>query len=203
MILYLVRHGETEANRNRLALGRADVPLNDQGERQARQLGEALAGEPFAALYSSPLSRATRTAQAIAERREIAVQIKPGLIEMDIGEPEGLTFAEVRERFPGLLETWMSESGPQQAMPGGERLVDVQSRSWDTIQSLAALHANDTICAVTHNFVILSVLATGLGIELGHFRRLRHAVAAISVLEVRPGRIRVRRMNDTCHLSDD
>ena len=202
MILYLVRHGETEANRNSLALGRADVPLNERGIAQAALVGQALAGEPISAVYSSPLARAVQTANAIAHRRRLGVQVKPGLIEMDIGEADGLTFAEVRERFPGLLETWVTASGPQQAMPGGERLADVQKRGWETVQSLATLHTNDTICAVTHNFVILSILVTALGVDLAQFRRLRHAVAAVSVIEVGPSRVRIKRMNDTCHLEE-
>jgi broad specificity phosphatase PhoE len=85
-------------------------------------------------------------------------------------------------------------------MPGGERLSDVQRRAWDLVQSLRALHPEDAICAVTHNFVILSVLAQALGLELSAFRRLRHAVGAISVLEIRANGARVRRLNDVCHL---
>jgi len=202
VILYLVRHGETDHNRNSVALGRADVPLNDRGISQAARLGDALATEPISAIYSSPLARALQTAEAVASRRGARVQIRPGLIEMDIGETDGLTFPEVHERFPGLLETWITDDGPRQPMPGGERLVDVQKRAWDCVQSLGTLHANDTICAVTHNFVILSILTTALGVDLAGFRRLRHGVAAISVLDVGPARVRVRRMNDTCHLRE-
>jgi broad specificity phosphatase PhoE len=88
-------------------------------------------------------------------------------------------------------------------MPGGERLVDVQRRAWDTVQSLRALHPEETICAVTHNFVILTILAQALGLDLAAFRRLRHAVGAISEVEIRPGASRVRRLNDVCHLTRD
>jgi len=140
VILYLVRHGETDHNRNSLALGRADVPLNDRGTSQAARLGHALATEPISAIYSSPLVRAIRTAEAVATHRGLKVQVRPSLVEMDIGEADGLTFPEVRERFPGLLETWVTADGPQQPMPGGERLVDVQKRAWDCVQSLASPH---------------------------------------------------------------
>ena len=201
MILYLVRHGETESNRNSLALGRADVPLNARGEQQATTLGIAFRGEPISAIYTSPLSRALRTAQSIAEPLGLSAQIKPGLVEMDIGEADGLTFLELRERFPGLLETWVSDDGPNHPMPGGERLVDVRKRAWDVVQSLAAIHPNDHVCAVTHNFVILTILTTALGSDLASFRRLRHEVAAISVLDIGPTRVRIKRMNDTCHLA--
>jgi broad specificity phosphatase PhoE len=201
VILYLVRHGETESNRQSLALGRADVPLNARGEEQAMRLGKALSVEPISAVYTSPLTRAARTAQAIADARNLIPQVKPGLIEMDIGEADGLTFPELRERFPGLLEAWVSDEGPNHPMPGGERLIDVQKRGWDVVQSLAAIHPNDHVCAVTHNFVILTILATALGTESSSFRRLRHEVAAISILDVGPSRVRIKRLNDTCHLA--
>jgi phosphoserine phosphatase len=201
LILYLVRHGQTESNRKGLALGRANIPLDQTGLEQARQLGEALSREPFVAVYSSPLQRAVQTAEEIASLHDLRVQVKPGLIEMNIGEADGLTFSEVRERFPGLLETWATESGPDHPMPGGERLADVQRRTVETVQSLLSRHPDETVCAVTHNFVILSLLTWALGVDLAGFRCLRHGVGAFSVLEVRPGRTRVRRMNDTCHLS--
>jgi broad specificity phosphatase PhoE len=201
VILYLVRHGETDSNRQGLALGRDDIELNDLGVRQVERLAEALTAADISAVYSSPLARTLRTAEAIAGRHGLRVQSKPGLIEMDIGEAEGLTFAEVRRRFPGLLETWVSDRGPESPMPGGERLVDVQKRAWEVVQSLRALHPEETVCAVTHNFVILTVLASALGVDLAGFRRFRHSVAAITELEVRPDRVRVRRMNDVCHLA--
>lgn len=200
MLLYLVRHGETESNRAGLALGRADVPLNEKGLWQAARVGEALADEPFAAIYTSPLSRTRQTAEAIAGPRGVIAVTEPGLIEMDIGEVEQLPFAEVRSRYPGLLEAWAGADGPRQPMPGGESLVDVQERVWGTLKRLASRHEADTICAVTHNFVILTVLATALGTDLSHFRRIRHGLAAVSVIELTGDRVRVRRMNDSCHL---
>ena len=200
MRLFLVRHGETESNRLGLALGRADIPLNERGRWQAQRLAQALAAEPLVAVYSSPLCRALDTARPIAAEHRLEAQTEAGLIEMDIGEIEGLTFAEIRSRFPDLLEAWAGAIGPNQAMPGGERLVDVQARAWETIQAIAARHAEEAACVVTHNFVILSVLTAVLGIDLANFRRLRHSVGAISVLDLRPQRARLVNLNDTCHL---
>ena len=195
-----MRHGETESNRTGLALGRADVPLNDHGHEQVKRLGEALARERFAAIYCSPLMRTRQTADAIAEHHGLAPVTEPGLIEMDIGDAEQLPFAEVRARFPGLMEAWVGADGPRQPMPGGERLLDVQERAWRTLKRIATLHEDGTVCAVTHNFVILSLLATALGTDLAHFRRIRHSLAAVSLLEMKGERIRVRLMNDVCHL---
>jgi broad specificity phosphatase PhoE len=200
MRIFLVRHGETESNRQGLALGRADVPLNDTGRWQAGRLGRALAAQPLAAIYSSPLVRTMDTARAIAGGHALEVQVEPGFVEMDIGEMDGLAFAEVRSRYPTVLDSWASENGPETPMPGGERLLDVQHRAWDALHTISVHHPNETVCIVTHNFVILSLLATVLKIDLAHFRRLRHGVAAISILDVDTERIRVVRLNDTCHL---
>jgi probable phosphoglycerate mutase len=120
---------------------------------------------------------------------------------MDIAELDGLTFAEIRERHPGLLERWLGHQGHATAMLGGESLADVCNRAWATVQTLSRRHEDETVCAVTHNFVILSVLTRALGVDLSNFRRLRHSVAAISVLDCRADRVRVRRLNDTCHLA--
>lgn len=200
MRLYLVRHGETESNRLGLALGQDDVPLNERGLRQAEQVARALARQPLAAVYSSPLQRALSTARAIAEPQGLEVKLEERLIEMDIGEAEGLTFAEVRSRYPNFLETWAGPKGPAQPMPGGERLLDVQERAWSAVDELAARHGEEAVAAVTHNFVILSILARVLGIELAQFRRLRHSVGAIAEVDFGPRRVMVVRLNDTCHL---
>lgn len=202
MLLFLLRHGETEANRTGLALGRSDVPLNERGLRQAASLAGALAGEPFAAVYTSPLKRARQTAEKIAETHGLSLVCEEGLIEMDIGELDGLTFTEIRERYPALLERWATPEGQAAALFGSESLADVQERAWATLTAIGRRHEDKTVCAVTHNFVILSVLTRALGMQLSQFRRLRHGVAAISVLELGADRVRVRRLNDSCHLAE-
>jgi len=201
--LVLVRHGETESNRQGLALGRADVPLNDLGRKQAGRVAAALSAAPLLAVYASPLQRTVDTAMPIAAAHDLPVTIEPAFIEMDVGEVEGLTFAELRERYPALLEKWASADGPLRAMPGGERLLDVQQRATEAVRAISDRHADGAVCVVSHNFVILSLLADALALDLASFRRLRHAVGAITTLELRAGRQpRVLRLNDTCHLRD-
>jgi broad specificity phosphatase PhoE len=198
--LFLVRHGQTESNREGLALGRADVPLNDLGRRQAGCVASALIAESLVAVYASPLTRAVETARPVAAAHGLESRPEPGLIEMDIGELDGLTFGEVRERYPQLLEAWTGEDGPNQAMPGGERLIDVQQRASLAIEAIAERHADRSVCIVTHNFVLLSIAAQFLGAGLPAFRRLRHSVGGITTLDAERGRWRVVRLNDTCHL---
>ena len=123
--VFLVRHGETEYNRRGLALGRADAPLNETGRRQAERLREALAGAPVVAVYASPLVRAFDTAASIAAAHGKEVVVENGLIEMDIGEVEGLTFPEVRKQFPALAQNW----GGRMAQPSACRVGNASSMS--------------------------------------------------------------------------
>jgi len=203
MRLILVRHGETDTNKARLALGRADVELNEYGRWQAQRLALSLKDEAIGAIYSSPLKRALATAEPIASSHGLEVQVDEGLIEMDIGEMEGLTFQQVGERYPHFLQAWLGGQAAYEAMPGGERLLDVQERAWQAIERIRQRQEQGTVAAVTHNFVIITLLCRVLGLELANFRRLRHSVAAKSVLEMGRDRIIVVSFNDTCHLEAD
>jgi len=201
MQLFLVRHGETEHNRQSLALGQADVPLNETGLRQAEALGRALSEERLTVIYASPLVRASRTAEAIAEPHGLDVVIEDGLIEMDVGEMDGLPLADLREKFPGFLERWLGPEGSNERMPGGERLAEVSERASVALSAIVKRHEGERVCLVSHNFVILSLLTQLMGLELAGFRRLRHSVAAITRVEWRHGAPMVVSLNDTCHLA--
>lgn len=199
MRLVLVRHGETEHNRGNITLGRADVPLNERGRLQAAALATSFAMPPTA-IYASPLSRALDTAQAIATACELEVTTDDALIEMDVGEMEHLTGAELRERYPDFLGLWLSGDAGDARMPGGESLREVQERAWATIERLRDAHAEGAVVVVTHNFVILTVICRALGLPLGHFRRIRQALAAKTVLDVTADSAILLQLNDNAHL---
>ncbi len=202
MHLILVRHGETDFNRDDLALGQGDAPLNETGLQQAAALEFALASEKISAIYASPLRRTMVTAEAIANPHGLVVTADERLIEMDIGELEGMTGAEMVKQHPDLMENWGGAKGPTYRMPGSEEcLVDVQARARAAIEEMLARHPEETVAVVAHNFVVLSALAWLIGIELADFRRLRQSVAAISRVELRPGHAQVITLNDTCHLA--
>lgn len=210
MRLILLRHGETEHNRGRLTLGRADVPLNARGLLQAQAVAASFGTRP-SAIYVSPLLRARQTAAAIESRTGVAAVVEEALIEMDVGEMEHLTGDELRERYPEFLRLWLSD--PAQArMPGrdtvgdarisgGETLTEVQERAWGAIERMLAVHSGGTVAVVTHNFVILTLMCRALGLPLAGFRKLRHGVAARSVVDISDdGECRVLQMNDVAHL---
>lgn len=199
MRLILVRHGETEHNRRSLTLGRADVPLNERGRAQAAALAAAF-GEAPAAIYTSPLARAAETAAAIAGATGVTVSTEAALIEMDVGEMEHLTGAELRERYPDFLRLWLSDDVAQARMPGGETLAEVQERAWAAVGRMRDAHGTGDVIAVTHNFVILALVCQTLGLPLGEFRRLRTALAARTMLDITDRGCTLLQLNDVSHL---
>ena len=201
--LILIRHAECVANRDRLALGRADSPLTERGLRQAQALGEALAADRVDRILSSPLRRACDTAAPVAQRRELPVGAIDALTEMDIGELEGLTWPQARERFAAFLDEWR---GPQAAlvrMPGGESLVEVQARAWEAVAPLLTADDDRTAVVVSHNFVIRALICRALDLDLSHFRRFELDLAARSVLVRRGGLNVLLSLNDLSHLRAD
>jgi broad specificity phosphatase PhoE len=177
------------------------VPLTERGLRQAEALAEALAGVKVDAVYSSPLRRAIDTARAIASRHGLEVVPDDRLTEMDVGDLDGLTFDEMRGRYPEFLSRWLGEEAGTLRMPGGsECLQDVQDRAREALQRMAQRHERATVVAVTHNFTIHALLCHALNMPICDFRRLRHDLAAISTLDLRDGRSVVIHLNDCCHL---
>lgn len=200
MTLFLVRHGETAYNRDGQGLGREDVPLTEKGERQARALGERFARERLTRVLSSPLVRALDVARAIAEPHGLTVEVTEVLTELDVGETEGMTFAEMRTRIPDFLAKWAGPDGWRATMPGGESLEDVARRLGPLIEEFR--HGSpEGVVVVSHNFVLRALLCELLGIGLPQFRSFQLDLASVTALSVGAGRVAVRNINDTCHLS--
>ena len=199
MKLILARHGETEVNRLGNIQGVGPAPLNETGRRQAARLAHALGTDAPFSLYSSPLRRALETAQAVAEQMGAEIVPDDGLSEMDVGEFEGLSGPQLRERFPEVMRMW-DQDAAHAVMPGGESLSDVRDRAWQTLQRLAERHPSDTVVAVTHNFTIQTIICTALGMPLNNFRRLRVDLASITRLDVSGDRLTQLSVNETWHL---
>lgn len=117
--LLLIRHGETDWNREMRFQGQLDVPLNTTGLEQAARLAERLATETVDAIVCSDLLRARQTAEACAQRLDLPVATEPGLREQSFGTLEGLRAAEVQREHPEVWEAW-SRHDAEYAVPGGE-----------------------------------------------------------------------------------
>jgi probable phosphoglycerate mutase len=200
--LYLVRHGETLANREYRYIGTRDEPLSAHGQTQALQLAEALAGLPIAAVYSGPLQRAYHTALPIAARHRLEVQKVDDLRECDFGLWEGLSRAEVLQRSPGdnqRLREW--EHNTSVAPPGGESFEALQQRVCVAVDRLAQAHANQAIVLVSHVGPIKVLLSTALGAPLSSAFRIFLDPATISVVDWQDTtHTTVRLINSHAHL---
>ena len=151
--LIVVRHGETAWNVDTRIQGHLDIPLNATGLWQARQLGDALAGEAISAIYTSDLLRARKTAQAVADATGAELVDEPGLRERAFGSFQGRTFAEVETEHPEQARRWRQRD-PDYAPDGGESLRVLRERVVDTTHRLAARHPGELVLLVTHGGVL-------------------------------------------------
>jgi broad specificity phosphatase PhoE len=163
MEIVLARHGETEWSRDRRHTGRTDIPLTENGRRQAGVLGDALAGRRFARVLSSPLSRALETCReaGLGDQAELTAD----LCEWDYGDYEGITTAEIREGRPGW-NLW------RDGCPGGETAADVGRRVDRVLDSLTGLDGDAALFAHGHVLRILTARWLGLGPENGALFKL-------------------------------
>ena len=196
----LVRHAETEWNRERRNQGRSDIPLNDLGRWQAERVALRLRDEPIALVCSSPLQRAIHTARAIAEPHGVRVRVEPGLRELDQGDLEGLTFEELRRRHGDLIRAWTADP-TDVLMPGGETMRQVQERAWEVVARSLAHDSTGAVVLVSHALTITSILCRALDMALARGRRMRHAVTGVTILHTDGRTWTVATLNDTCHLT--
>jgi probable phosphoglycerate mutase len=198
--LILVRHGQTEWNRFERFRGRADVPLNETGLAQAEATGRRVAAEwQPVAIYTSPLSRAVNTAEAIARHYSLPVQPHPGLADIDYGQWQGLSPEEARQRWPEEIDAWYNQ--PHQArIPGGETLDDLRARLMRTVHELASRHLGETIVLVGHTVINRIILLGVLGLSNERFWRIQQDTCAINVFEAEKEDFVLVSLNDTCHL---
>lgn len=201
MRLVLVRHGETVANRTFRYIGTHDYLLSEHGRLQADQLAEALSMLPIAAVYSSPLQRAYCTAEAIAIRQALEVQVLDDLREGSFGNWEGMSRAEVLARSSEdeqQLLAW--EQDPNLAPPGGESFAGIYERVLTTVEQLAQVHAEQAIVLVSHVGVIKALVCAALGTPLTSSSRIFLDPATISVIDWHPLYPLLRLLNSHAHL---
>ncbi len=196
-----VRHGETEWNVGSRIQGQLDLPLNAHGRWQAARLAEALAGEGLDAIWSSDLSRALETARAVGDRLGLPVKTDAGLRERRFGVFEGLSYAEIAERWPAESERWRRRDTDFGA-PGGETLADFYARATATAERLAAAHPGQTIALVAHGGVLDCLYRAATRIALDAPRSWRVGNASINRLLHTPQGFTLVGWSDTRHLED-
>ncbi|MDM0020628.1 histidine phosphatase family protein [Variovorax saccharolyticus] len=203
--LILIRHGETDWNRELRFQGHIDVPLNDMGHEQARRLGLRLAGEPVQQLISSDLMRAQQTAAPAARQLELEILTMAALREQHFGVVEGMRADEIQTLHPRAWEDWL-QFREDHAMPEGESPRQFHARIIEALGRIATAHAGQKLLVVTHGGVLDMVWRTARGLGLNGprqsdipnagFNRIRIADAA------QPEQIEIVDWADIRHLAD-
>lgn len=186
--IVLVRHGETDWNRDNRFQGHADPPLNDTGRAQARTLAAELSRQRLAAAYTSPLRRAAETATILAAELRLEALPDASLKEVDVGSWSGLTRAEVETRFPDGFARWLAYG---HGWDDGETYDELGARVVSGLVGIAERHQGEDVLAVTHGGPIRSALAAAERISFDEARRSIHVVGNCAVvrLGVRDGKL--------------
>jgi probable phosphoglycerate mutase len=177
--IVMIRHGETDWNRDNRFQGHADPPLNEIGRAQARALAERMREERADALYASPLARAHETAVILAAQLALVVKVADQLREVDVGSWSGLTRTEVEARFPVGYGRWLDYG---HGWDDGETYEELGLRVVSWLLRVAETHPRGRVVAVTHGGPIRSALAAATSVGFGEARRSIHVVDNCAVV---------------------
>ena len=182
MQIVLVRHGATDWNLEHRCQGSTDRELSETGMQQAEAIANCLSYETFHGIYASDLRRAQQTAYLISQPHQLPVEVECDIRELDHGDLEGLTFAEIKTHHGEFLTRWRSEPAELQ-IPGGERLTDVAERAWQGLNRIADRHRfGDNLVVVSHNFPIVGIICRITSTHLNHYRTFHLDPGGISRL---------------------
>jgi len=200
MRLIVVRHGESEWNRIGRYQGQADAPLSELGINQAEALATRLKRESFDVIFSSPLQRATRTAEAIARYHpDVPFVREPALMEIHHGDWQGLYSADVQAQYAHGLREWRQHPTRSQ-FPNGESFSNILKRVLDFKQRLLQEHTDRTVLVSTHDVVVKILVADALGMNMDRINGIWVTNASISVIEYGDDLPYLVSLSEACHL---
>ncbi|GLX01511.1 histidine phosphatase family protein [Microtetraspora sp. NBRC 16547] len=194
--LVLTRHGETVWHAENRYAGATDIELTPRGIAQADRLAAWTRTAKLAAVWASPLSRARVTAMACAEATGMEPRTDARLRELDFGGGEGLTSADMWERFPDARAAF--EADPVASpLPGGEDPREAARRFVDCLEDIAGAHPGERVLVVAHTTAIRLALCYLIGVPLGEYRRLfpRLDNCAITEIRLRDGKAAILQLN--------
>jgi len=199
-VTLLLRHGQTPMSVQKRYAGRTDVPLTDAGLAQAAAAAKRLASAGIDTIVASPLQRTVQTAEQVAAVTGLPVVTEDGFRETDFGAWEGLTFAEVRERWPSEMTAWLAD--PEVAPPGGESFAEVGERVTAALHRVLTGRTGQRILIVSHVTPIKTLVAAALLAPPPALFRMHLDVAALCEIDwYADGPAVLRSYNDTAHLS--
>jgi broad specificity phosphatase PhoE len=197
--VFLIRHAETEVTKDDRFAGSADLPLIPEGRDHACGLATRLKGFHLDAIYSSPLKRAMETAEIVAEPHSLAVTAVDDLREINHGHWEGLTRAEVEQRFPEEYAAYERDPLDFKA-EGGEPASAVAGRAVPALREIVSAHPDQQIAIVSHKTTNRLLIGFLLGIDLQRYRdKLGQRPACLNVLDLNGSQVMLTLLNDVSH----
>lgn len=181
--IYLIRHAEAEGNLRGVFQGIIDSDITETGAKQLDLLAERFRSIPIEAIYSSPLKRTIKTAQAVSRFHDLPVIIREGLIEINGGKWEDRTWGDLSVEFPEEMAVWSQDIVHFKA-PGGESTRQVYDRIKAVVNAVAAENIGRTIAVVSHGMTIKTFLAYAAGLEWEEYKDTGWAdKTAVSLIE--------------------
>jgi probable phosphoglycerate mutase len=199
--LVLIRHGETDMNRELRFQGHVNVGLNAIGLEQARRLAARMAGEKADAVYVSDLLRACQTAEPIASGLALRPVTDAGLREQCFGRVDGMRVDDIQRDHPEAWAGWQ-RFDEDFAMPEGESTRVFHARVIEAVQRLVAAHPQQTLVVVTHGGVLDMIYRTARSLGLGGPRQSEIPNAGLNRIRVRESAMEILAWADTRHLAD-
>jgi broad specificity phosphatase PhoE len=198
MKFILVRHAETTANAGTVILGREEEGvLSQRGKRQAKALARRFKRERISKAYCSPSNRARQTCEMILDGRNCNVVYSEELREIDMGDLVGLSHEEVKENYPETFRDIYSH--PENKIPKGESISDVQKRVMPLIERIAQEPGDPAILVVGHNVVNRVIISSLIGIPLNKIKNIKQKNAAITVIDLKPGFAQLYTLDNSLH----
>jgi phosphoserine phosphatase len=199
--ILLTRHGHIEGIRPERFRGREPLALTDQGRAEAAAVARRIAAawRP-SRIYTSPMERSVKTAEAIAAACGLAAaETCDDLNDIDYGAWQFKTFADAKADNPALFAAWFAS--PQLVrFPGGEALQDLAARTANAVRYVLSRHPDDTIVLVGHDSVNRALLLQFLDLPLSSYWRLAQNPCCVNEIDIDAGKIRIQRLNETHHL---
>jgi broad specificity phosphatase PhoE len=200
--LYFLRHGQTASSRGNLFCGSIDPALTPEGEEMAELFATAYASTPWESIYCSPKERAILTAEPLANKLNLELQLRDGLQEINYGAWEGKDVATVDLEYHDDYLRWLADPG-WNPPTGGESAMAIAARALAVIEEISQNHTSGNVLVVSHKATIRILLCSLLGIDAGRFRyRLGMPVSSVSIVEFGQHGPLLKVLADRSHLTD-
>lgn len=199
--IYIIRHCESHGNIEHRFQGRFDAPVSENGEKQLELLSLRFRNEQIDKVYTSPLSRAVKTAEAVAKyHANLEIIVDRELIEIDVGDMENMLLTDISEKFPTVAKNW-DESPDLCEFPNGETMYEVYTRVNNALDRIIAENRGQTVVITTHGGVLRNIYAR---VAHGNLTGIRNSQVfgntGVSLLTENDGTLSFEYCNDLSHL---